>query len=585
MNGAPLPKPMEVDLLLIFPPFQRLVVSMENIGIEYIAASARAHGFTCAMINAGLHGLSVNDMVEIIGRCRYRVLGISTIHWTLPAAVKIAKAARETHPDGHIVFGGIEAALDAERILLAHPFVDCVSLGEGERTVVSLLLALSEGRDWRDIEGIAYRRGDVICYTRTAKLIDPLDDLPFPARDDMAAVLDAGGAVSMSSSRGCTGRCAFCSVRAFYGLSRGDFWRGRSPLSVVTEMQEIREQYGARLFSFIDETVVGPGKKGGDRLREMAQRIRESDMSCEFFMTMRADQVEKTLFQDLKSAGLRKVEIGIESMAPSQLRRYGKIANTEDNRRALSLLEELGIAAEIFMVPFDPGVTRAEMEKNLDFYGERFKKCGGYDVSPLSMGNYLYPYPGTGTKAIYAQNGWLRGNHHASFRTKDPEMQKVGEVLIRLVGAVEPAFPMSYLGLGNLWINSAGLSEPVYGRINRMCGELGELLVAVARWTLSVTPRPLPIPMEDIAALIGDLRRFLAGFAQLRKELRGIVSASKNDGAKPQALKTGNPFARELYALGQQRKLQITDEMQDREPDEYDIITAILDLLTEGAAT
>lgn len=584
MMRTSLPEPVDVDLLLIFPPFQRLVVSMENIGIGYIAAAARAGGFTVAIINAGLHGLTVEDVAAITRRSRFRVLGISTIHWTLPAAVEIARAARDANPDGHIIFGGIEAALDAERILREVPWVDSVGLGEGEKTVPALLSALTQGGEWRNIEGLAFRDGDVLRRTAAARLIDPLDDLPFPARDDMAAVMDSGGIVTMSSSRGCTGRCAFCSVRAFYGQSKGPAWRGRSPVSVVTEMQQLYEQYATRLFSFIDETVVGPGEQGRRRLQELAALIRESGMACGFFMTVRADQVERDLFRELKSAGLRKVEIGIESMAPSQLKRYGKRASIQDNRRALSLLEELDIAAELFMVPFDPGVTAAEMDLNLAFYEARFQKGGGYDVSPLSMGNYLYPYPGTGTKAVYVQNKWLEGDGYARFRAQDRRMQKVGEALIRLVGEVEPAFPMSYLGLGNLWINSAGLDGHLIGRINGICSGIGQLLVTLARWALAVTERPLPIPIQDIPALIEELRRLTAGFTRYREELRGIVSACRNNGAGPRVPENENPFAVELHALGRYKKQQIIDRIQRREPDDYDTITAILDILMKETA-
>jgi radical SAM superfamily enzyme YgiQ (UPF0313 family) len=584
MNRAAFPKPVEVDLMLVFPPFQRLVVSMENIGIAYIAAAAREAGFSAAMINAGLNGLGVEEIAAILRRSRFRVLGVSTSHWTMPAALAISRAAKESNPSCHIVFGGVEAALDAERILRHYPFVDSIGLGEGERTVPALLSALAGGREIRDIEGLACRDGVSIRHPRAARLIEPLDELPFAARDDMAAVLDAGGAVSMSSSRGCPGRCAFCSVRAFYGLSEGAAWRGRSPSSVVAEMLEIQERYGARRFSFIDETVVGPGKNGIARLRELAARIREAGLTCDFFMTVRAEQVDKTLFRELKAAGLRKVEIGIESMAASQLKRFGKRAGIEDNRRALRTLEELGIAVELFMVPFDPGVTPDELTANLHFYRRRFAARSGYDVSPLSLGNYLCPYPGTETRRVYEQHGWLDADGRAPFRAEGGRMQKVGDVLIRLADAVEPAFPMSYLGLGNLWINSAGLSGDVYGRICAMCAEIGEILTDVAEWTLSVTARPLPLPIGEIEGLIVELRRFLGRLASLRKELCGIVSTCGDAGAAAGVIETGNPFARELHALGRQRKREIFDAEQGREPEEYDIITAVLDILTKEAS-
>ncbi len=583
MNREHLPEPVEVDLLLVFPPFERLVVSMENIGIEYIAASARAGGYRCALVNAGLHGLGCDDVIEVLRHSRFRVLGISTIHWTMPAALEIARDARRYHPDCHIIFGGLEAALDAERILLDHPFVDSVGLGEGERTVTALLAALAGGRDWREIDGLAWRNGASVLYSRRPRLIDPLDDLPFPARDDIAAVLDAGGPVSMSSSRGCPGRCSFCSVRAFYGLSEGRPWRGRSPRSVVAEMQQIQQRCGARLFSFIDETVVGPGNRGSARLAELAALIGESGMKADFFMTMRADQVEEKLFRELKAAGLRKVEIGVESMAPTQLKRLGKSTLTGDNRRALEILEKLGIAAELFMVPFDPGVTPDEMETNLRFYRERFAAGRGYDVTPLSLGNYLCPYPGTGTRAVYEKNGWLNGSGPIAFRVMDRRMQKVGEALIRFVGSIEPAFPMSYQGLGNLWVNSAGLPAPVYGRIGGMCADIGNLLVEFAEWALAVTARPQPIPIGQIEGLIGDLRRFLARIAPLREELRAIAAAHGN--GKPTMGKIESSFARDLFLLGRRRKRRIHEKTENRAPDEHEIVTGILDALTLEASS
>lgn len=589
MNRASFPVVIDVDLMLVFPPFQRLVVSMENIGIAYIAAAARAAGFTAAMVNAGLHGLDADDVSALLERSRFRVLGISTLHWTLPAAVAIARAARTSHPDVHIIFGGIEAALDAERILRAYPFVDSVGLGEGERTVAALLVELDAGGDWRAVPGLAFRDGDGVRYSPATRLIEPLDDLPFPARDDMAAVRDGGGAVSMSSSRGCPGRCTFCSVRAFYGRSEGPAWRGRSPASVVAEMQEIHERCGTRLFAFIDETVVGPGDQGVERLRELAARIRDAGPACDFFMTVRADQVERSLFKALRAAGLRKVEIGIESMSPTQLKRYGKIADVADNRRALRILDELGIAVELFMVPFDPGLTSLELSENLAFYRERYQGRAGYDVSPLSMGNYLYPYPGTKTRRIYTRNGWLaHGGGQSRFRAKDRRMQRVGEMMNRLIGAVEPAFPMSYLGLGNLWINGGRLPAPVYARIGAMCAEIGAILVSVAEWAMVATGRPLPVPIGDVAGYISDLRRFLDGFGRLQNELRGIVDACEQDRAGPFAATAGMPadtaFAKVLYELGGQRKRRFMAQIKERDLDAYDIITDMVNILT-GEAT
>jgi anaerobic magnesium-protoporphyrin IX monomethyl ester cyclase len=583
MNVFPFPEPIEVDLLLIFPPFDRLVVSMENIGIEYIAASARANGYRTAIINAGLHGLEVDDIIKILHRSRFRVLGLSTIHWTMAAAVEIARAARNLYPGCHIIFGGIEAALDAKRILLEYPFVDSIALGEGEQTVTTILAAIADEKDWRGVSGLAFRDGDSVFSSPGASLIDPLDALPFPARDDIAAVVDAGGPVTISSSRGCFGRCSFCSVRAFYELSSGRPWRGRSASSVVSEMQGLYERYDIRLFSFIDETVAGPGNNGRERLHELAALIRQSGMKIDFFMTFRADQVEAGLLRELKEAGLKKVEVGIESMASSQLKRYGKSAGAGDNQRALKVLEDLGIAVEVFMIPFDSGVAQGELKKNLEFYRSRFENSSRYDVSPLSIGNYLYPYPGTGTRALYEKRGWLDGGHYLPYRADDGRMQKAGEAMIGLVGFAEPSFPMSFLGLGNLWINSAHLPVHVYERIGEISATIGMLLVEFAEWVLSVTAKPLPFSTKQIEEMLNDLRRFLRRLASIKQEILALADAYRKSEQKESRLQFEQSFARDLYLFGVKKKRLIFENACNRPVDEDAFLTTLLNILTQEA--
>lgn len=576
-----LPKPFETNLLLVFPPFHRFIVSMENIGIEYIAASARARGFDACVVNSGLHGLDVDDVNQIVGRSRFRVLGISTLHWTLAEGLKIAHAARKTHSGCHIILGGLEAALRAEQLIREYPFIDSVALGEGEPVIGDLLQAVSAGTGLEGIRGLAFRRGDAIVFTPPAVLIPSLDALPFPARDDMAAVLDAGAPVSMSSSRGCFGRCPFCSVRAFYELSSGPRWRGRSPASVLAEMREIYETHGARLFSFIDETVMGPGREGRERLLELAGLLRVSGLPIEFFMTVRAEQVEVKLFTELKKAGLRKVEIGIESMSPSQLKRYGKIAGVRDNRRALRIVEDLGIGAEPFMIPFDPEMTWTELRENVRFYRRRFHGHGaGYDVAPLTMGSYLYPYPGTGTRGIYEREGWLEPGFQGFFRSHQKGLDRVCETMLHFVAYVEPFFPMSFAGFGNLWTNSFDLPLPEYRKACRLSRKIGQVLVEVAEWAIRIPSKPLPLSIPGIEGILADLRSFIARLNRLRDESTAVAAHCRaiRPKAPTRRIRT-YPFARDLHRFGRGRK-RIRLEQMHRSVDENDFLTAVLNIVT-----
>jgi len=529
---------------------------MENTGIEYIASYARSRGFSVTMINAGLHGLSPDDIIQIIRLSRYRILGISVLHWTIKSSIQIAQASRRFHPDRYIILGGIEAALNAEYLLANFLFVDSICLGEGEKTVAELLSCFSGSRDWRSIKGLAYRVGESVVFNSPADLINPLDALPFPARDDIASVFDLGGPITVSTSRGCFGNCHFCPVRSFYRLSKGASWRGRSPMSVAKEIKFLHETYGADLFSFIDETVAGPGDKGMERLRELAAGIRDSHLNIDFFLTIRADQITKDGFRELKAVGLKKVEIGIESMAESQLHRYGKTAQVKDNHRALAILDALGIQSEIFMIPYDPEVTYSEIKKNFTFYRKRFSgKKARYDVSPLTMADYLYPYPGTRSRQLYESLGLLGHDYFVPFHALRPAVTKTQRVVGLFLAAIHQVFPMSYAGLGNLWINSARLPKRVYHEICLTSARFGKLLSDLTFWVYGITSSSRPLTAQRKRQISNRLGKFLALASKRHDQTRRIMRRYGSTEQKhPSPKLFPNHFSRQLYLYGRCKK-------------------------------
>lgn len=581
MNETMFPEPFESDLVLVIPPFQRLIVSMENIGIEYIASYVRSKGFTVRMINAGLHGLRTDDIIRMLKRSRFKLLGIATIHWTIEAGLEIAKAIKQCYPDRHIIMGGLEAALNAEDILANYPYIDSVGMSEGEGIVAELLSSIVEGTEKNAIDGLAYQDGNAVVFNPERDLIDPLDALPFPARDDISAVLDSGGPVVISTSRGCWGRCSFCSVRAFYDLSKGQCWRGRSPSSVVEEIRELYDNYGATLFSFIDETVAGPGKDGGNRLVEIATLIRESGLKIDFFMTIRADLVEENLFRELKEAGLRKVEIGIESMAQSQLSRYGKMSSVETNQRALEILGDLDILAETYMIPYDPDVTYDELKQNLSFYAHRFKDFDDrYNVAALTMGDYAYPYPGTQTRAVYKERGYLGPSYYTSFHAQDKAIGKAQQIVHWFIRSVESAFPMSYAGIGNLWINSRDLPAPVHKKICGISARLGELFIELTEWAYRTASKFSSFSADEREAVSSDLRDLLRRASELQEQVKKVID-DHGELDEQEAYEFEDAFTEQLYLFGKERRRVIIEDMYKSSFDDEETISVLTSVFDE----
>lgn len=133
-----------------------------------------------------------------------------------------------------IILGGHFATFNASRLLVCYPLVDFIVCGEGEETFVELIAAI-DGYDRlktvprpgsmpdsfgasvaASIPGLAWRRNGQVVINTPRPLIRDLDCLPPPDIDILAANISYVNGFTMTGSRGCFGRCGFCSVQSFY---------------------------------------------------------------------------------------------------------------------------------------------------------------------------------------------------------------------------------------------------------------------------------------------------------------------------------------------------------------------------------
>ena len=131
---------------------------------------------------------------------------------------------------------------------------------EGEHTLVELADAVSMGRDWRDIQGIAYVRDQTAIATPARPLVEDLDQLPYPERNYEPDAVLGRSIMPILASRGCARTCSFCSIHTFYRAAPGKMVRTRKPAEVVREMLMLHEERGITIFLFQDDDfpLFGP---------------------------------------------------------------------------------------------------------------------------------------------------------------------------------------------------------------------------------------------------------------------------------------------------------------------------------------
>jgi len=292
----------------------------------------------------------------------------------------LVKVIKSRNPKGKIIFGGPFIATFYEKVLKNDPDLDAVVLGEGEYTTAELIgLLKQDSPDWKLIRGLAWlgRNGKVIVNPPRPSIQD-LDAMPFAARDGITdGNYDFEGKyvndVRITTSRGCTSNCTFCAVNLNSKLQRAKRWRGRSPISVVDEIQELVERYNVKLINLQDSSFDDPGKRGFKRNRIFCEEILKRNLKISMKAYLRANWIKDDpesieLYKLYKEAGIDVVIIGAEAGSDYELDVYGKSANLDDNYRSFRIMNDLDLFfVHAGFIMFGPYSTLSTLRENIQF--------------------------------------------------------------------------------------------------------------------------------------------------------------------------------------------------------------------------
>lgn len=195
------------------------------------------------------------------------IVGISSVTQNFDIAESIAKKIKK-ELDVPIIVGGKH--ISALPSTLSKTFSIAV-IGEGEETFLELLHAYEshglENTKLENLNGIAYKKDDKVRVTARRRLIEPLDKIPFPARDLLDISKDN---LHMLTSRGCPYHCIFCASSAFWQRARFN-----SASYVVSEIKHLVETYHADNINLLDDLFIADTK----RLLEIARLIKTEGLN------------------------------------------------------------------------------------------------------------------------------------------------------------------------------------------------------------------------------------------------------------------------------------------------------------------
>jgi radical SAM superfamily enzyme YgiQ (UPF0313 family) len=511
-----------------------------NLGIGYLASVLRQAGHRVEILD---FERDPEEILAAIRACDPILVGFSLIfQFYIRRFGELIRYLRANGVACHFSMGGHYPSLAYAQTLDTVPELDSVVRFEGERTLLELVTALDSGTEWRGVEGLVHVRDGEAVATPARKLIEDLDQLPYPERTFEPDVVLGRRAMPLLASRGCARTCSFCSIHTFYRTAPGKVVRTRSPREVVREMVWLHEERGITIFLFQDDDFPLFGTVWHRWTNEFVDELHRTELPGRAIwkINCRADAVDPELFVRMRDAGLYIVYMGLESGTEEGLHVLNKGITVEQNLRAVATLKELGLLFEFGFMLLDPSSTFRSVHANVEF----LRTIVG-DGSAAATFCKMLPYDGTPIKDELERTGRLRGDVCApDYEFLDPRLEGFYQALARTVDvtgwihghkALSPQLNWAWnevAVLTHLFPALPGMS--VYeGKLRQITRESNELLFRVVDDLANdhEAGRRSEIDEEELQGRSGEfLDRLLA-------ERNGFVA--RNEGELLEALRRG----------------------------------------------
>jgi len=354
-------------------PTMESEVNMPHLGIGYLAASLwKEFGKDSLKIK-----VVDRDIEKGINDFKPDIVGITSVSSNYGLATKYAHIAKKHGLP--VIVGGTHISTLPQTMTSD---MDVAVIGEGEETIIDIYNAFEasgelDKRTLENIAGIAFKENGRLTQTKRRKLIEPLDKLPFPARD----IFRVEKTAYMFSSRGCSYRCVFCASSHFWNKIR--FF---SAEYVVNEIRHIVENYKVKRIFFWDDFLIADKK----RIEGIYNLLRKEGIPKEivFNCICRADYIDHHTMRLLKKMNFDAISIGFES-GNQRVLKYLKSNTTtvEMNIKAVNIIKRNGLTPSGTFIVGSPNETEDEILDTLNFIKE--SKIDSFNVFVLT------PLPGT----------------------------------------------------------------------------------------------------------------------------------------------------------------------------------------------
>jgi len=293
------------------------------------------------------------------------------------------------NPNIIVGFGGVHCTFDYEKIL-NNSLADVVFLNEADHNFPNYIRYLNGNTDEIDLQGLAFLDDNGKIIKIPYGNFPDFEQLPMPAWDliptkeyyklsqvcGLKNVIDEPAPTAiLHTERGCIARCTFCTVRNFNGLGV----RGRSPETVLKEIDILYHEYGIRYLEVIDDDFSYDIVRANAICRGLIDR--NYDLIWSLDNGIRLMTITEEFAENLYNSGCRLFSVGVESGNKDILHRIKKPLTLPGLYKKMEMLRqfpELYVKGNFILgFPFE---TYAQMEDTFRVANEV-----GFDWAILSI--------------------------------------------------------------------------------------------------------------------------------------------------------------------------------------------------------
>lgn len=425
------------------------------VGLAYIMTAVKNAGYDFDFIDMDIDNLTIEDLEVELHKKIYDVYAFGCIVTGYSKVKRVAEIIRRIHPWAKIIVGN-SVASSITNILLNTTEVNYAVLGEGDRTIVSLLKMLDDRFDKvHSVKGVAINNSHALLppgyKTLSRKVIDDLDSIGFPdwelfdlekykvyGKVNVNEFSDREDIISfpLNSARGCPYNCGFC-----YHVFKGEKYRRYSINAVMEEVRRLYYRYGANYINFWDELTF-PNTISA---RNFLYEFQKLPFKIGWAANTRAGVFNKKdigLLRAMHTFGCTTLGASLESASPGILNSMSKGIKVPDFVEHVEVVYESGITPSTSVIFGYPQETGETIKLTLDV-------CERVGIFPSS--GFLLPMPGTD---IY---NWAKGRGHIEDEVK--YLESIGD--------------RQDLHINLTQMEDKELYETVKGGLEKLAGKLG----------------------------------------------------------------------------------------------------------------